>query len=80
MFIMYLGFAVILIGAIGFLIAAFKNSILWGLGCLLFSPISIVFLILYWQDAKNPFFLQLIGILIVFLGSMFLSPAHISGA
>ncbi|BCU65916.1 hypothetical protein F941_00432 [Acinetobacter bouvetii DSM 14964 = CIP 107468] len=80
MFIMYLGFAVILIGAIGFLIAAFKNSILWGLGCLLFSPISIVFLILYWQDAKNPFFLQLIGILIVFLGSMFISPAHISGA
>ena len=79
MFIMYLGFAVILIGAIGFLIAAFKNSILWGLGCLLFSPISIVFLILYWQDAKNPFFLQLIGILIVFLGSMFISPAHISG-
>ena len=80
MFIMYLGFAVILIGAIGFLIAAFKNSILWGLGCLLFSPISIVFLILYWQDAKNPFFLQLIGILIVFLGSMFISPTHISGA
>ncbi|MEN3979426.1 hypothetical protein [Acinetobacter sp. CWB-B33] len=80
MFIMYLGFAVILIGSIGFLIAAFKNSILWGLGCLLFSPISIVFLILYWQDAKNPFFLQLIGILIVFLGSMFISPAHISGA
>ncbi|QXW25639.1 hypothetical protein KXJ74_15355 [Acinetobacter johnsonii] len=79
MFIMYLGFAVILIGAIGFLIAAFKNSILWGLGCLLFSPISIIFLILYWQDAKNPFFLQLIGILIVFLGSMFISPAHISG-
>lgn len=77
---MYLGFAVILIGAIGFLIAAFKNSILWGLGCLLFSPISIIFLILYWQDAKNPFFLQLIGILIVFLGSMFISPAHISGA
>ena len=80
MFIMYLGFTVILIGAIGFLIAAFKNSILWGLGCLLFSPISIVFLILYWQDAKNPFFLQLIGILIVFLGSMFISPAQISGA
>lgn len=77
MFIIYAGFAVILIGAIGFLIAAFKNSILWGLGCLLFSPISIVFLILYWQDAKNPFFLQLI--VIVFLGAMFISPAQISG-
>lgn len=79
MFIIYAEFTIILIGAIGFLIAAFKNSILWGLGCLLFSPISIVFLVLYWQDAKNPFFLQLIGILIVFLGAMFISPAQISG-
>ena len=74
MFLMYLGFAIIFIGAIGFLIAAFRTSILWGIGCLLFYPISIVFLILYWSDAKNPFFLQLIGIFIVFLGTMTISP------
>ncbi|CAM2868532.1 hypothetical protein ACCE111639_04550 [Acinetobacter celticus] len=67
MLLIYLGFAIVLIGGIGFFIAAFKNSLLWGLGCLFFYPISIVFLILYWQDAKNPFFLQLIGIFIVFL-------------
>lgn len=73
MLLIYLGFAIIIIGAIGFLIAAFRNSILWGLGCLLFSPISIVFLILYWPEAKNPFFLQLIGLGLVFLGSMTLS-------
>ncbi len=73
MLLIYLGFAIIIIGAIGFLITAFRNSILWGLGCLLFSPISIVFLILYWQEAKNPFFLQLIGLGLVFLGSMTLS-------
>ncbi|OTG84248.1 hypothetical protein B9T33_00130 [Acinetobacter sp. ANC 5054] len=78
MFMMYLGFVIIFIGAIGFLIAAFKTSILWGLGCLLLSPISIVFLILYWQDAKNPFFLQLIGLFVVFLGSMFISPADLA--
>lgn len=77
MFIIYLGLAIIFLGALGFLIAAFKNSILWGIGCLLFYPISIVFLILYWQDAKNPFFLQLIGIFIVFLGAMFLSPTEL---
>jgi len=73
MLLIYLGFAIIIIGAIGFLIAAFRNSILWGLGCLLFYPVSIVFLILYWQEAKNPFFLQLIGLGVVFLGSMTLS-------
>ena len=70
MLLIYFGFLILLIGSIGFLIAAFKNSIFWGLGCLLISPISIIFLILYWNDAKNPFFLQLIGIFVVFLGSL----------
>ena len=70
MLLIYFGFLILLIGSIGFLIVAFKNSILWGLGCLLISPISIIFLILYWNDAKNPFFLQLIGIFVVFLGSL----------
>ncbi|OTG64682.1 hypothetical protein B9T28_10785 [Acinetobacter silvestris] len=74
MLLVYLGFMVLIIGSIGFLIAAFKNSILWGLGCLLLSPVSIIFLILHWSDAKNPFFLQLIGIGIVFIGSLFISP------
>ena len=70
MLLIYFGFLILLIGSIGFLIVAFKNSILWGLGCLLISPLSIIFLILYWNDAKNPFFLQLIGIFVVFLGSL----------
>ena len=74
MLLNYLGLALIIIGGIGFLIASFRTSILWGIGCLLFYPISIVFLILHWDVAKNPFFLQLIGIGIVFLGVMLASP------
>lgn len=77
MLLIYLGFAIIIIGGIGFLIAAFRNSILWGIGCLLFYPISIVFLIFHWQDAKNPFLLQLVGLGIIFLGSMFISPEQL---
>ena len=63
----YLGIGVMIIGGIGFLIAAFKQSIWWGLGCILLSPVSLIFLILHWPDAKNPFFLQLVGVGIVFL-------------
>ena len=65
----YIGRFVIFIGGIGTLIAAFKTSILWGIGCLLFAPVSLLFLIMHWQNAKNPFFLQLIGLGIVFLGA-----------
>lgn len=64
---MYPGSGIMVIGCIGFLIAAFKQSILWGLGCILLSPISLVFLIIHWNEAKNPFFLQLAGMGIIFL-------------
>ena len=65
----YLGIALLVIGAIGTLIAAFKTSILWGLGCLLIAPVSLIFLVLHWDVAKNPFFLQLIGFALAYFGS-----------
>ena len=65
----YLGIIVFIIGGIGTLIAAFKTSILWGLGCLLIAPVSLIFLVLHWDVAKNPFFLQLAGFALIFLGS-----------
>lgn len=65
----YLGLFVFIIGGIGTLIAAFKTSILWGLGCLLIAPVSLLFLVTNWSVAKNPFFLQLVGVGIMLLGS-----------
>lgn len=38
MYILYLGLAIILIGGLGFLIAAFKTSILWGTGLSIVLP------------------------------------------
>ncbi len=67
--LLYIGIGIFIIGGIGTLIAAFKESLLWGLGCLLFTPISLVFLVLHWQKAKNPFFLQLVGLAVVLLGA-----------
>ena len=67
----YLGIALIIIGGIGTLIAAFKTSILWGLGCLLIAPVSLIFLVLHWDVAKNPFFLQLVGLALLFAGSSY---------
>ena len=67
MLLNYLGLALIIIGGMGFLIASFRTGILWGIDCLLFYPISIVFLILHGDVAKNPFLLQLLGIGVVLL-------------
>lgn len=51
------------------LVAAFRTSILWGLGCLFITPVSLVFLVTNWSVARNPFFLQLLGICIMLLGA-----------
>ncbi|MCF6193431.1 MAG: hypothetical protein L3J46_03760 [Kangiellaceae bacterium] len=59
--LVYFGLFVFIIGGIGTLIVAFKASILWGLGCLLIPPASLLFLVMNWGVAKNPFFLQLVG-------------------
>lgn len=67
--LLYIGLGIFIIGGIGTLIAAFKTSILWGIGCLLIAPVSLLFLIMHWSNAKNPFFLQLIGFGIMFFGS-----------
>ena len=65
----FIGFLVFFIGGIGTLIAAFRTSIWWGLGCLFIAPVSLLFLITNWGNAKNPFFLQLVGVGIMLLSN-----------
>ncbi len=65
-----IGWLVTLVGAIMILIQAFKEHILWGIGCILFNPISIVFVILHWDRTKKPFFIYLTGVVLIILGVM----------
>lgn len=67
-----IGMVLLLIGSLTFLIAAFRESILWGLGVFFISPLSLVFLIVHWRAAKGPFFLWLYGLGFVF-GGVFLA-------
>lgn len=63
-FLTYIGIGIIVVGSIGILIAAFKQSMLWGLGCFFFAPLTLVFVVRHWYVAKNPFLLQLAGVAI----------------
>lgn len=63
--------ALIIIGGLGFLIAAFKTSIIWGLAVLFIPPAAIVYLVMHWQSAKGAFQLQLLGVAILVGGSYF---------
>jgi len=72
----YIGGGMMVVGAIGLLIAAFRTSFLWGLGCLLIPLVSLIFLFVHWSEAKNPFFLYLAGMALLAIGAPFLSHAR----
>ncbi|MFT6986803.1 MAG: hypothetical protein ACJAT7_002647 [Psychromonas sp.] len=57
-----IGVLILVIGGILFLIAAFKESIIWGIACLLITPVVLAFTVMHWDVAKKPFFIQLAGL------------------
>jgi uncharacterized membrane protein len=62
------GGVIMLFGGVRVLISAFRNSILWGLGCLFVPFCKLIYLIVHWEDAKSGFFLYLKGVSVVILG------------
>jgi hypothetical protein len=58
------------VGAIAFIVVAFRESILWGLGVLFLPFVSLIFLVLHWGKAKNSFWLQMYGLGFVLLGAI----------
>jgi uncharacterized membrane protein len=67
---LWVGVILCLIGGIGFLIAAFRESILWGLGVLFLPFVSLIFLVLHWSRAKDSFFLQLYGVALILIAAL----------
>ncbi|MBK8479377.1 MAG: hypothetical protein IPL39_24780 [Opitutaceae bacterium] len=66
-----LGVLVVLVCNVFYIIAAFSESILWGLGVLFVPFVSIVFLVLYWDRVRKPFWVSLlVGLPMVFLGGL----------
>lgn len=65
MIIFIIGALISLIGGIWFLVVAFRQSIWWGLGSIFIPFVSLIFLIIHWGDAKKPFFVSLLGAVII---------------
>ena len=64
------GFVTLLVGNLWFLIAAFRENVLWGLGCLLVPVVSFFFLIVHWKYAAKPFAVLCIGVILIVLGGV----------
>jgi hypothetical protein len=68
--IILLGIVISGIGVLWFLVAAFKESLWWGLACLFLPFVSFFFLLAHWSKARRPFFLQLLGFGVLVVGAV----------
>jgi len=67
------GMLLMLFGGVLFILSAFREGILWGLGVIFIPFVALVYLILDWPIAKKPFFIWLYGIAFVLAGVFLLS-------
>jgi hypothetical protein len=63
-----IGMLIAVVGGLWFLLVAFQESILWGLGCLFVPFVSLIFLVMHWDKAAKPFLVQLAGVVPLILG------------
>ena len=70
MILMVLGGGFLVVGGVWLLIEGFKESVLWGIAMLLINVVSLIFVITHWQQAKRPFLLQIVGLVLVVAGVM----------
>ena len=69
-----LGLILCLVGSIWIIVAAFKESTLWGLGVLFINSIvTIIFVILHFEETEKPFIIWVIGVVLMIVG-MIISP------
>ena len=69
--LMMLAWALLVIGGILVLIAAFRVGILWGLA-VFFLPgiVHLIFVIVHWKEAKNGILIQLCAIPVIVLAKL----------
>lgn len=71
MILQWAGIIGLFVTALWLLILQFQTSIFWGLACIFIPFVSLIWLILHWEDGKMPFLYSLL-FAVVFFGGMFM--------
>ncbi|HPF70578.1 MAG TPA: hypothetical protein PLQ13_07925 [Candidatus Krumholzibacteria bacterium] len=66
---MIAGVLVAAVAGVWFLVVAFRQGVLWGLGCMFLPFVSLVFLVMHWDKAARPFLIKVAALVPVFLGA-----------
>jgi len=68
-FLVVIAMVLLVVGGIWMLIETFKVGLGWGLACLFIPFVSLAFIFLHWDVAKRPFFVNLTGLVLIFIGA-----------
>lgn len=66
-----LGLLLSLVGGLWLVILAFRQSVLWGLAVFFIPFASLFFIVRYWTEARAPFFVSLVSIVLILVGASF---------
>jgi hypothetical protein len=75
---MAVGYMMSIVGGVWFLIIAFQDDVMSGILCLICGIYSLYYLVTHFEEEKQPFFLQLVGMGII-IGSGVTGAAHLLG-
>lgn len=73
--LMIIGVILSVIGGVMILIAAFRESVLWGIASLLVPLVALIFVFTHWQETKNGFFYSIVGAALIVAASLMSSHA-----
>ena len=79
-FLVILGLVLLFIGNAWLVVLAFEESLLWGIGALCVSFVGLIFAFTRWGIAKQPFFIMVVGAILLFMGIVFGATAPHAGA
>jgi hypothetical protein len=68
MILLVIGSLISAVGGIWFIMEAFQESILWGLGCIFVPFIPLIFLIMHWSKCAKPTLVMLVGSALAIIG------------
>ena len=66
---LWTGYVLCLLGGLWIVVLAWQKGILWGLGCLLFPVVQLIYVALNWKQTRSAFFLLLARFAAFFLSA-----------
>jgi hypothetical protein len=68
--LLWTGYILSFLGSLWIIVLAWQKGVLWGVGCLVFPLIQLIYVVMNWKETKQAFFLQLAGIAAMILSEI----------